>query len=176
MIDFAAYFPFWQQLTPSEQHTISKAATLRHYPKHSFVRNGEADCVGLLLILEGELRAYIVSEEGRELTLYRLLSRDLCLFSASCMLRGMQFDILISAETDTDVLHIPAEAYQAVSRSSAPLSNYTNEIMASRFSDVLWLIDQLQNKKLDARLAAFLLEEQQREGSSSLSLTHEQIA
>ena len=59
---------------------------------------------------------------------------------------------------------------------SAAVANYTNEVMATRFSDVMWLLDQILNKKLDARLAAFLLEESALEQTDTLAITHEMIA
>lgn len=107
---------------------------------------------------------------------YFLFDRDLCLFSASCMLRSIQFDITISAEKDTELWIIPAEAYQQLMEASAPAANYVNELMASRFSEVMWLLEQVMWKSLDKRLAAFLLEESAIESSPLLRLTHESVA
>ena len=58
---------------------------------------------------------------------------------------------------------------------SAPLSNFTNEVMATRFSDVMWLVEQIMWKSFDKRLAAFLLEEASIEGTNELKITHEII-
>ena len=73
------------------------------------------------------LRAYLVSEEGREVTLYRLLERDICLFSASCMLSSIDFDIYVEAEQDTGFYHIPTEVYHSLMQDSLAVSQYTNE-------------------------------------------------
>lgn len=175
-IDYAEYFPFWKELTEPQRTALQNAITLRHVEKGTVLHNGSEDCVGLFLVLNGQLRAYIVSEEGREITLYRLLERDMCLFSAACMMNSIQFDITISAERESEVLHIPTKAYQALMQQSAPVANYTNELMASRFSDVMWLLDQILYKRLDARLAAFLLEESGLDDTRELRLTHETIA
>ena len=112
----------------------------------------------------------------REITIYRLFDRDLCLFSASCIMRSIQFEVTIQAEKDTDLWVIPAEVYQDIMETSAPVANYTNELMASRFSEVMWLMEQVMWKSLDKRVAAFLLEEASIEGSSVLKITHEAIA
>ena len=117
-----------------------------------------------------------ISDEGREITIYRLFDRDLCLFSASCIMRSIQFEVTIQAEKDTDLWVIPAEVYQDIMETSAPVANYTNELMASRFSEVMWLMEQVMWKSLDKRVAAFLLEEASIEGSSVLKITHEAIA
>ena len=176
MIDYAHFFPFWRDLDGPQRDTLRNAITLRHVSKGAVLHNGSEDCVGLFLVLKGQLRAYIVSDEGREITLYRLLERDMCLFSAACMMNSIQFDITISAERESEVLHIPTKAYQALMLQSAPVANYTNELMASRFTDVMWLLDQILYKRLDARLAAFLLEESGLDDTKELRLTHEVIA
>ena len=140
------------------------------------IHNGSLDCTGLLLVQSGQLRAYILSDEGREISIYRLFERDLCLFSASCIMRSIQFDITIEAEKDTEFWIIPPELYQHLMEESAPVANYTSEVMATRFSDVMWLMEQVLWKSLDKRVAAFLLEEASIEGTNELKLTHESIA
>jgi CRP/FNR family transcriptional regulator len=175
-MEFQDCFPVWNKLTPSQQDLILGARTERSVTKGTVLHSGGADCAGLLLVKSGQLRAYILSDEGREITVYRLFDRDLCLFSASCMLRSVQFDITIEAEKDTRLWVIPADAYKQVMEQSAPAANYTNEIMAGRFSEVMWLIEQIMWKSLDKRVAAFLLEEVSIEGEDRLRLTHETIA
>ena len=173
---FQDAFPIWDRLRPDQQDRIRSALIVRSVEKGTTLHNGNADCTGLLLIKSGQLRAYMLSEEGREITLYRLFDRDLCLFSASCMMRSIQFEVTIQAEKPTELWIIPAEVYQSIMEESAPVANYTNELMASRFSEVMWLMEQIMWKRLDQRVAAFLLEEAAIEGSHELNITHETIA
>ncbi|HIS96595.1 MAG TPA: Crp/Fnr family transcriptional regulator [Candidatus Scatomorpha pullistercoris] len=140
------------------------------------VHGAGTDCVGLLAVCSGRLRAYMLSEAGREITLYRLFERDICLFSASCMVKSLQFDMNIEAERDTELMVIAPDVYRGVMEESAALSNYTNELMASRFSEVMWLVEQILWHSFDRRLAAFLLEESALEGGDELNITHERIA
>lgn len=170
------YFPIWDQLTAVQKNQLLGSLDSRSIKKGTILHNGSNDCTGLLLVKTGQLRAYILSDEGREITIYRLFDLDVCLFSASCMMRSVQFDITVEAEKDTELWVIPAKTYQAVMAESAPLANYTNEIMASRFSDVMWLIEQILWKSMDKRIAAFLLEESAVENSNRLQITHEAIA
>lgn len=175
-MDFQDYFPVWNRLTAAQQNQLLSGLTSRKAKKGTILHNGSADCTGLLLIKTGQLRAYILSDEGREITFYRLFDRDMCLFSASCILNSIQFEITITAEKDTEFWLIPSELYKNLLTESAPLANYTNELMAARFSDVMWLIEQVLWKSLDKRLAAFLLEEAAIEDSNELKITHEIIA
>ena len=176
MTDFQSCFPIWEKLTADQQRRIRDSLAFRQIKKGTVLHNGGADCAGLLVVRSGRLRAYILSDEGREVTVYRLFDRDICLFSASCILRSAQFDVTIEAERDTDLWVIPPEVYRSVMEQSAPLANYTNEIMASRFSEVMWLVEQILWKSMDRRVAAFLLEESAIEGGDQLSITHETIA
>ena len=173
---FQDAFPVWDKLQSDQQARILQTLIFRSVKKGTMLHNGDEDCTGLLLVKSGQLRAYILSEEGREITLYRLFDRDLCLFSASCIMRSIQFAVTIQAEKDTDLWVIPAEVYQDMMEQSAPVSNYTNELMASRFSEVMWLIEQVMWKSLDKWVAAFLLEEAAIEESHELKITHEVIA
>lgn len=175
-MSFQSCFPIWDKLSEAQQSRILDGLVCRQIGGGTVIHSGSMDCTGLLLVKSGQLRAYILSDEGREITVYRLFDRDLCLFSASCMLRSVQFDITIEAEKDTRLWVIPADAYKQVMEQSAPAANYTNEIMAGRFSEVMWLIEQIMWKSLDKRVAAFLLEEVSIEGEDRLRLTHETIA
>lgn len=175
-MNFADYFPNWKQLTSIQQQQLSNAAVKRNVKKGTIIHNGSLDCLGLLLLCFGQLRTYIFSDEGREITIYRLFEHDICLFSASCMIQSIQFEITIEAEKDTELWVIPPDIYKKIMNESAPLANYTNEIMASRFSEVMWLIEQIMWKSFDKRLAAFLLEESSIEDTNILQITHEKIA
>ena len=175
-MDFQSYFPIWNKLTPAQQERILGSLMERKISKGTVIHNGSMDCTGLLLVKSGQLRAYILSDEGREITLYRLFDRDICLFSASCMMQSIQFEMMIETEKDTELWIVPAEIYQSIMQESAPLSNFTNEIMATRFSEVMWLMEQIMWKSFDKRLAAFLLEESALEETPVLKITHETIA
>ena len=174
-MDFASYFPIWDKLTRHQKETLSGAAFRRTASKGTVLHNGSMDCLGLLLIRSGQLRAYILSDEGREITIYRLFEMDICLFSASCMMRNIQFDLTIEAEKDTEFWVIPPDVYKSVMEESAVVSNYTNDLMSSRFSEVMWLIEQVMWKRFDKRLAGFLLQESVLENTSFLKITHEKI-
>ncbi len=172
-MNFSEFFPVWNRLTEAERRQISASAMKKTFLKGTLVHYG--DCMGLILVASGRLRAYTVSEDGREITLYRLMKGDICLFSASCMMKSFTFDIAISAETEVELVVIPSEVYKRIMDVSAPLAGFTNEVMAARFSDVMWLMEQVMWKSFDKRLADFLLEESAIEQTGILKITHETI-
>ena len=176
-MELSAFFPgVWDKLNDTQRRALTAAASPRRLAQGELLHGAGAECLGLLALQRGRLRAFMLSEAGREITLYRLFERDICLFSASCVMRGLQFDVSIEAEQPSEVLVVSPEVYKRVMEESAPLANYTNELMASRFSEVMWLVEQILWKSFDRRLAAFLLEESALESSDELRITHERIA
>ena len=174
-MNYLTYLPVWDELNKQQQNTLENKAVIRKFKKGEILHSGSNDCTGLFLVISGQLRAFAVSDDGREITLYRLFERDICLFSASCIMNSIQFDITVTAEKDTEVMVISPEAYKSIMMVSSPLANYTNEVMASRFSDVMWLIEQVMWKSFDKRLADFLLNEADIEESDTIKITHEAI-
>ena len=148
-MNFRDYFPIYDKLTPQQQTTLEASVIRRQVPKGTVVHNGNIECTGLLLVRSGQLRAYILSEEGREITIYRLFERDICLLAAACIMSSLQFEVIIEAEKDSEVWIIPPYIYKSVMDESAPVANYTNQIMATRFSEVMWLMEQIMWKSMD---------------------------
>ena len=175
-MEFTECFPVWDRLAPEHQQEILRAVATREFKKGTVIYDGTTGCTGFIVVESGQLRGFIVSEEGREVSIYRLFERDICLLSASCILNSIQFDIAIETERDSRVWIIPPELFQRIMKESAPLANYVSEIMQQRLSDVMWLIEQILWKRLDKRIASFLLEESALEESLKLTTTHEQIA
>lgn len=175
-MDFASCFPIWDKLTQDQQNRLLSRAEKRSVKSGTILHNGNLDCLGLLVICSGQLRVYTLSSEGREVTLYRLFERDICLFSASCVMPNIQFEVIVEAEKDSEFWVLPSCLFKALMEESAVVANYANQLISSRFSEVMWLMEQIMWKSFDKRLAAFLLEEAQLEGTSVLKITHEKIA
>ena len=110
------------------------------------------------------------------MTICRFFEMDICLFSASCVMPNMQFEVFIEAEKDARVWVIPACLYKNLMEESVVVANYATNLITGHFSEVMWLMEQIMWKSFDKRLAGFLLEEASLEGSDSLRITHEKIA
>lgn len=173
-MDYQQFFPFIKYLTPEQKHQLLSSLQPLSFKKGESIHDGQ-QCTGLYAVKSGLLRVYIFSDEGKEITLYRLADYDICLLSASCMLRSIQFEVHIQAAEDSQVILLPTSVYSQLREENVHVANYTNELLASRFSEIMWLLDQILYKKLDSRLAAFLIEEKER-GNDPLTMTHEEIS
>ncbi len=168
--------PFWENLRPNQQDYLLTSTKMAHFSKGQAFNSTGDDCGGVLLLLKGMLRAYIISDEGREVSLYRLESGDACTLSAACIMQTIDFDIFINSEAETDVLLISTAAFSRLAAENVYAELFCYKTATERFSDVMWTMQQILFTSFDKRLAAFLLEETAKNGSSAIHMTHEQIA
>lgn len=168
--------PFYSKLSSKWKERLLSEVQMTHFDKGTLLHAGEEQCSGLFLIVSGRIKAYMVTESGKEITLFRLMERDVCIFSASCLMKNITFDVHILAETAVEAIRIPAKLYDQMSKEDVGVANFTNDLISSRMSDVMWVLEQIVFMSFDKRLALFLLEQFQLEGTDHLTMTQEQIA
>lgn len=173
---FKTHFPFWEHLSPDEKEKLLNNTTLVSYKKGENIHSGSDDCVGILLVKHGQLRTYLLSEDGRDVTLYRLFSGEVCILSASCVLDAITFDVFIDAEEDTELLIISASIFRELSNKNIYVKCFGYEVATNRFSDVMWAMQQILFMRVDKRLAIFLYDEIAKNNSNEVNLTHAEIA
>ena len=173
---FPKFLPFWDKLTPAQQKALLTGASCHSYPRGFNIHGGSNDCAGVLLVLSGELRVYMLSEEGREVTLYRMNGGDVCVLSASCALRAITFEVRIDAASDCELCVIKPAIFDQVQRENIYVEAFAYRVVTERFSDVMWAMQQILFMSFDKRLAVFLLDEVARTGGDQVRLTQEEIA
>lgn len=169
------YFPFWCKLSDNDKEYLCQNSSIVHFEKEQCVHDNMG-CSGLYIVKSGKLRLYMLSEEGKEITLYRLSPGDICMLSASCVLQSITFDIYVEAEVPSDCFMINGMAFSAISERVLEVKNYALEIAVERFSDVMWIMQQIVFMRMDKRLAIFLLDEVTENGTDMVVMTHDQIA
>jgi CRP/FNR family transcriptional regulator len=169
-------FSAWKHLSEAEQEKMLENTIRSHYKKGTLIHGGESDCIGVLLIQSGMLRTYMLSEEGREITLYRMGKGDWCILSASCVLSAINFDVYIDAEEDTDVLLIGSPFFIQLQKRNIYAECFSYKLATERFSDVMWAMQQILFMSMDKRLAVFLWDEFSKTEGDTVRMTHEQIA
>ncbi len=167
--------PFWSEISTDDKDYICEHSVTLTYPKGTNIHAGN-ECSGVIFVITGSLRLYIMSEEGKDITLYRLHAGDMCMLSASCVLQTITFDVFLDAEEESECYVISGPAFSAVSERNPAVKIFALESAVSRFSDVMWVMQQILFMGIDKRLAIFLSDEVVRTGSDTIALTHEQIA
>ena len=168
-------FPFWEKIPDVEREYICQNSCALTYPPGENIHDG-SECSGVIFVRSGSLRLYMMSDEGKDITLYRLHRGDMCMLSASCVLNAITFDVFIDAEEETECFVISGPAFAAVSERNPAVRIFALETAVSRFSDVMWVMQQILFMSMDRRLAIFLSDESARTGLDTITLTHGQIA
>lgn len=168
-------FPFWNKIPETERTYILDNSMAATYTKGTHVHDSD-ECSGVILVRSGSLRAYLISEDGKEVTLYRLYPGDMCMLSASCVLQSITFDVFVDAEEDSQCLVISGPAFAAAAERQPEVRIFSLETAVNRFSDVMWTMQQILFMSMDKRLAIFLSDEISRTGCDLIPMTQEQIA
>ena len=130
--------PFWPELSPEEQDTLKRSVLPSNVPKGTVTHRADQECQGLLLLLSGQLRVYLLSEEGREVTLYRVRAGELCVMSSSCLMDAIVFDVLIEAMEDTQAVTIPSAILSPILQNHPRAELFLYKTASERFSDIMW--------------------------------------
>jgi len=175
-INLSSIFSFWKDLSESQSSFLEKSAQIENFSSGALIHRSEGGCKGIMAVLSGALRVYCLSEEGREVTLYRVEKNDVCILSASCLMDSIVFDVVIEALGETQVCLLPSPALHKVEEENPLVSLYIYKNATEKFSEVLWTMQEILFMKIDRRLARFLHDESLRQKSLTLSITHEEIA
>lgn len=168
-------FSFWNEIPESDREFICQNSFALTYSKGTNIHDGNG-CSGVIFVRSGSLRLYMMSESGKDITLYRLHKGDMCMLSASCVLQTITFDVFVDAEEDSECYVISGSAFADISARNPQIKIFALETAVSRFSDVMWVMQQILFMSMDKRLAIFLTDEAARTNSDTIALTHEQIA
>ena len=175
-MDFKTIFPFWEQLNSEERNMVSSSILPQKMKKGDILHRGCGECNGIVHVAKGQLRVYIVSEEGREVTLYRLHQGELCVLSASCLMDAIVFDVMIEAVQETELVVLPSPALSAIMDSNPMVELSLYKRVVENFSEVMWTMQQILFMGADKRVAHFLWDEMAKTGDMIIRLTHEEVA
>ena len=167
---------FWPHLSKTEQDYLQSHTQYNKYHAGENIHSIDHNCLGVLIVKRGCIRAYMLSEKGKDITLYRLYPGEVCILSTSCVLQNITFDVHIDAEEDSELLVISSSIFSKLIKDNIYVENFSYKVAADKFSDVMWTMEQILFMSFDKRLATFLLDEMTKRQSTIIPLTHEQIA
>jgi len=176
MQDVENVFPFVSGLSSEDRKRFESSLQKRQFVRGTYLSSDRKGCLGLVGVTHGLVRAYITSESGREITLYRLHPGDLCLFTAKCAFNTLSFDIQLEALEDTEVFVVPSDVFAEITGRNVAAATYVNEIMTQRMDAVMWLMQQVLFNSFDQRLMDYLESECRSRNTNRLELTHDRIA
>lgn len=174
--NYLSKLEFWNKLTSKEQEELNRNSIIKEYKKGSIIHSENNDCLGMMIITQGKIRISIVSEEGREITLFKLSEDDICVLSADCVIKQITFDTLMIAEEDCKILLINVSYFNQLINQNIYARCYIYELIAEKFSNVMWVMKEILFDKFDKRLASYLIKETQKNNNFKIKVTQEKIA
>lgn len=170
------HIPFWANLSPEEKAIVSQRAITKRFSKNQLISSNSSACLGVILILSGGIRVSLISDEGREVTLYRAHANEFCVSTAFCVIQQLTFEAIVTAEEDTIVLVIPSSVCARLMDSNIHVRAFIFENSTKRYSQTIWAIQQMLFKRFDQRLAAYIIDAYQSTGNPEIKKTQEEIA
>lgn len=166
--------PFLRRAEGQVRREFQAAAFLTRIPagRDVFVAGDEAGAIALLL--SGVVRVYQIGESGREITLYRFGNGESCILTANVILSRQAFPAVATVERDAEAVMVPADAFRDWVRRYDVWRDFTFALLSQRLASLIATVDEVVFRRLDVRVAQFLL--QQGRSAGPISITHQQIA
>jgi CRP/FNR family transcriptional regulator, anaerobic regulatory protein len=170
----ARSLPILQRADPALKREFLQTAFLARIPqgKDVFAEGDPIDAIALLI--SGEVRVYKIGETGREITLYRFGDGGSCILTANAILSRQSFPAIATVEREAEAVMIPADAFREWVRRYDLWRDFVFELLSQRLSSVMTLVDEVAFHRMDARVAAFLLQRGKRQ--NPIPVTHQEIA
>lgn len=176
MKTYVERLPFWKELTPQQQSQLLAYCQLHTFQKGDILEHGNEECHGLEIMVSGQARVFMMSPQGNEITLYRLLEQDICVLSAACMIHSLTFQVRMEFEEASQILVLPQTTLQSLAQQNCHVKDYIMELVADRFSSVMNTMYDVMFSSNEQRLASALCNQIQLQQTLHLSLTHDMLA
>ncbi|MCC0644756.1 MULTISPECIES: Crp/Fnr family transcriptional regulator [unclassified Clostridioides] len=179
-INIESYFkdklPFFNDLSESEVKDLISASYIQKYNKGELVHSKNSACTGIVVVLNGQLRSFMTSNSGKEITLFKLFERDICMLSSSCVYQDLTYDINLEAEKDSSVIIIDSKFFKEISSNNLSIQNFFLTLTQDKLSQIMWVLEQVVFFSLDSRVANFLIDQYYLNDSININITHDTIA
>jgi len=173
--EIKTHLPFLKNASPEFFKEFFTQARLQKIPQGTTVFwEGDA-CHSLALLLSGTVRVFKTGENGREITLYRFGAGEGCILTASCIMSGGDFPAIAEVEQESEAVIIPASILKNWVHRYEIWREFVLGLLAQRLSNVIATVEEIAFRRMDARLAEWLLSNKGQQ-SSVIQTTHHKIA
>jgi CRP/FNR family transcriptional regulator len=180
MLDAAQYdrilqvLPFLKGADAGLMREFRQVAFFTRIPKGRdvFLEGDHIDSIALLI--SGVVRVFKIGEMGREITLYRFGNGESCILTANAILNQKTFPAVAVVESEAEAVMIPADTFRDWVRRYDLWREFVFDLLSQRLSSVMSILDEVVFRRMDARIAALLLNRALPSGR--IQITHQEIA
>jgi CRP/FNR family transcriptional regulator len=172
------HYRFYREAPPVLQEVMAPSGRVASSPPGSHLLDAGGTCEHVVLLAAGNIRVFIPSNTGREVTLYHVRPGELCPLNLLCVMLGTRSPAIARAEARLDVLLVPREVFRDWVERYSVLRDFAFQVMATRLVEVVTQVEQVTFQRMDRRLAEYLLTrfDSQSVPRAAVSVTHEQVA
>jgi CRP/FNR family transcriptional regulator len=173
-----ALFPALGRLSREGEESVRTQAESLRIPAGTILLSEGQLCQALLLVAEGAIRVFKAAPSGREITLYTVKPGESCLLGVTCLLTDSHYPAQAVTGVETEALSVPAPVFRTLFASETSVQQYVVGLFSRRLSDVMTLVEEVAFRRMDERLASFLISSSDR-GSGiygPVTMSHEEIA
>lgn len=166
--------PILGRAEPQLVREFQQAAFFARIPtgRDVFVEGDRAEAIALLV--SGVVRVYKIGETGREITLYRFGLGESCILTANAILSQQTFPAIATVEQDAEAVMLPADVFREWVRRYDLWRDFVFNLLSQRLTSVMAIVDEVAFRRVDTRLAVFLLNRSQTQ--NPIAITHQEIA
>jgi CRP/FNR family transcriptional regulator len=167
-------FPGLEDLEPDAKALLAVSAQQAQVPSGTVVFSSGNRCENYFLVTEGSVRVQMVSQNGREIILYRVESGQTCIMTTACLMSHQDYCAEAITESDVKAVMIPGITFQKLIDGSVVFRTFVFSSYSTRLADLLMLVEEVAFHRVDVRLAKFLLDRGGDQGQ--LIATHQDLA
>jgi CRP/FNR family transcriptional regulator, anaerobic regulatory protein len=170
---FIAGLDMLQPLERDARALLAEGGQLARLKAGQAVFSPGASCRNYLVVRAGSVRVSTMTENGREVVLYRVGPGEACVLTTSCLLAGKDYDAFGVAETDVEALAVPKPVFEELLATSTAFRGFVFGQFGARFREVVAVVQEVAERQVDRRLARFLAD---RGADGPVLMTHQAIA
>lgn len=176
LVHLCEAMPFLKSADAALQQELIDSGQMATLPPGQFICMEGNACGALPIVLNGSARVYKTGETGREITLYRLGTGESCVLTASCILNDQGFPAFAVTEEEVTAFLIPSTCFKNWVDAYPEWRSYVFDLMARRLHTVIAIVEEIAFRRLDVRLATYLVEKSNTDATEILHTTHEHVA
>jgi CRP/FNR family transcriptional regulator len=151
-------FSFAHEMSSEQMAWFAQYCTIEEVPAGTVLVERIESCPGLLLIISGVLKVSKTSDDGREITIYRIGKGRTCPLSAICILGDLKgYFARVVAEVRTKILWVSRGFVNKSMVECEPFWRYLLGCMANRLYESIQVVDNIAFIPVKNRLAQILL-------------------
>ncbi len=164
-------FTFLSEFSKEDYDYFFNSIFEKHYTLNENIFDAN-NCGGLVFVKSGKIRVFMLSQTGKEITLFYLNQGEACIMNYQCFLTDISFDVHFTAAENTDMLLLPNSYIEPLHKKYFGLQKYFMATMSGRISEIMWLVEQIAFTSLDKRIANLLLNK----NTKVIYITHDELA